>query len=170
MATSAQAPGRSKNAHYAISVRKEAVRLVESGLSQQAVRQQFGVGHMTLLAWLQRYGTAVYAQMRRKQFTAAQKQHVARELLDGRLSEDEALLKYELRLKKTLRQWVAAYRASEVLLLTAEPDPPADARAPLAAQLRQAQWQIESLHTLIDQAEAAYRIDIRKKAGAKPSK
>jgi len=57
MATPEQAPGRSKNAHYAISVRKEAVRLVESGLSQQAVRQQFGVGHMTLLAWLQRYGT-----------------------------------------------------------------------------------------------------------------
>ena len=153
MTTPEQAPGRSKNAHYAISVRQEAVRLVESGLSQQAVRQQFGVGHMTLLAWLQRYGTAVYAQMRRKQFTAAQKQHIARELLDGRL-----------------RQWVAAYRASEVLLLTAEPDPPADASAPLAAQLRQAQWQIEALHTLIDQAEATYRIDIRKKAGAKPSK
>ena len=76
---------------------------------------------MPLLAWLQRYGTAVYAQMCRKQFTAGQKQHIARELLDGRLSEDAALLKYELRLKKTLRQWVAAYRASEVLLLRAGP-------------------------------------------------
>ena len=165
-----QAPRRKKNDHYAISVRQEAFRLVESGLSQQAVRQQFGVGHMTLLAWLKRYGTAVYAQMRRKQFTAAQNQQIARELLDGRLSEDEALLKYELRLKKTLRQWVAAYRASESGRLTTEPDPPADAGTPLAAQLRQAQWQIEALHTLIDQAEATYRIDIRKKAGAKPSK
>ncbi|GAC1368110.1 MAG: hypothetical protein NVSMB30_03930 [Hymenobacter sp.] len=78
-------------------------------------------------------------------------------------------LKY-LRLKMTPRQWVAAYRVSESMLLTAEPDPPADARAPLAAQLRQAQWQIEALHTLIDQAKAAYHIDIRKKGGAKPSK
>ena len=169
MTINEQAPRRSKNAHYAIAVRQQAVRLVESGLSQQAVRQQFGVGHMTLLAWLQRYGTAVYAQMRRKQFTAAQQQ-IARELLDGRLSEEEALLKYELRLKKTLRQWVAAYRASESIRLTAEPEPPADASAPLAAQLRQAQWQIEALHTLIDQAEATYKIAIRKKAGAKPSK
>jgi hypothetical protein len=42
--------------------------------------------------------------------------------------------------------------------------------AELAAQLRQAHWQIEALHTLIDQAEAAYHIAIRKKAGAKPSK
>jgi len=42
--------------------------------------------------------------------------------------------------------------------------------AVLAAQLQQAHWQLEALHTLIDQAEAAYRIAIRKKAGAKPSK
>ncbi|GAC1368112.1 MAG: hypothetical protein NVSMB30_03940 [Hymenobacter sp.] len=94
MTINEQAPRRSKNAHYAISVRQEAVRLVESGLSQQAVRQQFGVGHMTLLAWLQRYGSASYAQMRRKQFTAPQQQQIARELLDGRLSEAEALLNY----------------------------------------------------------------------------
>ena len=49
---------------------------------------------MTLLAWLQRYGTVVHAQMRRKQFTSAQKQQIARELLDSHLSENEALLKW----------------------------------------------------------------------------
>lgn len=37
-----------------------------------------------------------------------------------------------------------------MLLLTAEPDPPADVRAPLAVQLQQAQWQIKALRTLID--------------------
>ena len=49
---------------------------------------------MTLLAWLQRYGTVVHAQMRRKQFTSAQKQQIARELLEGHSSEDETLLKW----------------------------------------------------------------------------
>lgn len=93
-------------------------------------------------------------------------------LLDGRLSEEEALLKYDLRLKSTLRGWVAACQAQEVtgppppLKATAVPNEAAE----LAAQLRQAQWQIEALHTLIDQAEAAYHIAIRKKAGAKPLK
>ena len=57
---------------------------------------------------------------------------------------------YELRLKKSLRQWVATYWASEVLLFAAEPDPPAIASAPLPTQRRQAQWQIEALPTLID--------------------
>ena len=68
------------------------------------------------------------------------------------------MLKYGLRGKKTMRLWVAAQVA-------AEPDRASD----LAAQLRQVQWQIEALHTLIDQAEVAYKIDIRKKGGAKPS-
>ena len=67
-------PAQCKYDHYTISVRQEAVRQVESGFSQQAVGQQFGVDHMTLLAWLQRYGMAVCVQMCCKLFTTAQKQ------------------------------------------------------------------------------------------------
>jgi len=168
-------PRRAKNENYAIAFRQEAVRLVESGLSQREVIQRLGINHASLQAWLKQYGTAVYSQMRRKLFTPTQKHQIVRELLDGRLSEDEALLKYGLRLKSTLREWVAAYRAAEASPPSV-PDPPAAAgeaaglAAGLAAQLRQAQWQIEALHTLIDQAEATYHIDIRKKGGAKPSK
>jgi len=160
-----------KNAHYPIAFRRQAVQLVESGIPQADVVQQLGMSLSTLKGWLQQYGTVVYAHMRRKLFTPAQKHQIARELLDGRLSEEEALLKYDLRLKSTLRGWVAAFQAQEV-----SGPPPLKAAAVtnevvgLATQLQQAQWQIEALHTLIDQAEAAYHIDIRKKAGAKPSK
>ena len=155
-------PRRAKNENYAIAFRQEVVRLVESGLSQREVIQRLGINHALLQAWLRQYGTAVYSQMRRKLFTPTQKHQIMRTLLDGRLSEDEALLKHGLRLKSTLRGWVAAHQAAEAAPPSV-PDPP-------AAQLRQAQWQIEALHTLIDQAEAAYKIAIRKKAGAKPSK
>ncbi|WP_236668987.1 hypothetical protein [Hymenobacter rubidus] len=115
--------------------------------------------------------------MRRQIFTPAQRAAIVRELLDGRLTEDEALLKYRLRLKKTQREWVAARRAAKAAAPPAtdfpEAVPPAGnagEAAALAAQLRQAQWQIEALHTLIDQAETTYKIGIRKKGGAKPSK
>ena len=164
-------PRRAKNENYAIAFRQEAVRLVESGLSQREVIQRLGINHASLQAWLRQHGTAVYSQIRRKLFTPTQKHQIVRALLDGRLSEDEALLKHGLRLKSTLRGWVAAHQAAEAAPPSV-PDPPAVTGecATLAAQLRQAQWQIEALHTLIDQAEAAYKIDIRKKAGAKPSK
>ena len=75
--------------------------------------------------------------------------------------------------KKTLREWVAAYQAEQAAdppLVAAPSTAEAGAPVALAAQLRQAQWQIEALYTLIDQAEAAYKIDIRKKGRAKPSK
>ena len=109
---------RQKYEIYPMTVRLKIVRLVESGHLYRQVQQQFGVSHPTVWHWLQRYGSSVYQQMKRTQFTLAQKQHIARELLDGRLSEDEALLKYGLRLKKTLCEWVAAYQAEQVV------DPP----------------------------------------------
>ena len=162
---------RAKNENYPIPFRKEAVRLVEAGNAQRVVRQQLGISAATLQLWLRAYGSAVYQHMKRKLFTAAQKHQIVRELRDGRLTENEALLKYGLRLKSTLRAWVAAQQAAEAAAPPPEPmAPPPTEAAGLAAALRQAQWQIEALHTLIDQAEAAYKIDIRKKAGAKPSK
>lgn len=164
-------PRRTKHENYPLAFRLEAVRQVESGLLQREVRERLGISTATMALWLKQHGTAVYQGMKRKLFTATQRHQIARELLDGRLSEDEALLKYELRNKSTLRGWVTAYQAAQPAPPTA-PDPPAGTgeASDLAAQLRQAQWQIEALHTLIDQAEAAYKIDIRKKGGAKPSK
>lgn len=50
MTVNKQASHGGKNDHYAISFCHEAGRLVESGLSQQAGRQQLDVGHLTLLA------------------------------------------------------------------------------------------------------------------------
>ena len=166
-------PRRAKQAHYPISFRLEAVRRVEASEIQRVLAAELGVARIILIEWLRRYGTAAYARMKRKMFTPAQKHAIARELRAGRLSEDEALLKYGIGEKKALRVWVAARQAAEAAAVAAAPDPPASptpAGSELAAELRRAQWQIEALHTLIDQAEAAYKIDIRKKGGAKPSK
>lgn len=94
----------------------------------------------TLKGCLQQYGTVVYAHMRRKLFTHARKHRIARELFDGRLRKEEALLKYDLRLESTLRGWVTAFQAQE---LTGPPPPltttaGTNEAAELAAQLRQA--------------------------------
>ena len=171
MTPDAQPPRRAKQAHYPISFRSEAVRRVEAGGLQRVLAAELGVARITLVKWLRRHGTAAYAQLKRKIFAPAQKHAVARELRAGRLSEDEALLKYGIGEKKTLRGWVAAQQAAEVVAAaSAPPAAPTPDGSDLAAELQQAQWQIEALHTLIDQAEATYKIDIRKKGGAKPSK
>ena len=91
---------RQKYEIYSMAVRLEVVQLIESGYLHRQVQQQFGVSHATVWKWFQLYGSSVYHQIKCTRFTSAQKQHIARELLDGRLREEETLLKYGLRLKK----------------------------------------------------------------------
>ena len=163
---------RAKNAHYPIPFRQEALRLLQAGHSRRAVTAHLGLGSTTLRKWVRYAQQASTLPMRPPLFTPAQKHQIVRELRAGQLTEDEALLKYGLRLKRTLRRWVAEQVAAE-----AADGPPAPVAtlpatadaATLTAQLQQARWQLEALHTLIDQAEATYHIEIRKKAGAKLS-
>ena len=141
MASDAQSPKRAKQAHYSISFRLEAVRRVEAGEIQRVLAAELGVARITLIEWLRHYGTAVYAQLKRKSFASAQKHAIVRELRTGHLTEGETLLKYDIGEKRTSRLWVAAQQADEAAAVSAAPDPPAcpvaDAGAALAAQLRQ---------------------------------
>ena len=113
------------------------------------VAERPGIGRPALRGRRLRSGTARCQQMKRQVFTAAQKHPVVRALCNGRLSADAALRQYGLRLKSTLRAWVAAQQAAEAAA-TPPPEPVPDEAAGLAAQLRQAQRPSEALHTLID--------------------
>ena len=172
---------RSRNEHYPIAVRLQAVRLAEGGMPRRDVLRQFGISGTSLRDWRRDYASGqLSSPLPFPRFTQAQRDEVAQQLLDGRLTPDEALRKHGLRLKRTLREWVATYQAAQA---AAQPPAPVGLAAPpplagddardaatLAAQLHQVQWQLKALELLIDQAEARYNIDIRKKGGAKPSK
>ena len=167
-----------------VTVRLQAVRLVEGRMPRRDVLQQFGISGTSLRDWRRDYASGqLTSPMPFPRFTQAQRDAVAQQLLDGRLTPDEALRKHGLRLKRTLREWVAAYQTAQAatpplapapvrvrVRVTAPPPLPTGDMATLAAQLHKAQWQLQALELLIDQAEARYRIDIRKKGGAKPSK
>ena len=115
---------------------------MHAGYPQQAVSAQFGLGQTTLRKWLRRAQTSLTLTMRSPRLTPTQKHQLVRDLRDGRLIEDEALRKYGVRLKATLRGWVAAQTAAEAAALppvAPNPDPATlPEAAVLAAQLRQA--------------------------------
>ena len=169
---------RGRNEHYPITVRLQAVCLFEGGMPRRDVLQQFGISGTSLRDWRRDCASGqLTSPMPFPRFTQAQRDAVAQQLLDGRLTPDEALRKYGLRLKRTLREWVAAYQAAQAatappvpVRVAAPPPLPSGDAATLAAELHQAQWQLQAQELLIDQAEARYHIDIRKKGGAKPSK
>ena len=105
-------PRQTKQAHYPIAFRLEAVRRVEADEVQRVVAAAMGIAPITLIEWLRRHGTAAYALLKRKVYTPAQKHAIVRALRTGLLTEADALLKYGLREKKTLRLWVAAQVAT----------------------------------------------------------
>lgn len=170
-------PSGKKYRNYSLSFKQEAVRLVEAGETQRAVCVRLDLPADTLRRWLDRFGNPAYQQQKKHQFSPALKRQIVGELLDGRLSYAEAQLKYSVRHRRSLRDWVAAHRAplvappSALAVGTSEPPPdsPPDSSTELARQLQHARWQLEALHTLIDYAETTYGIEIRKKTGAKQS-
>ena len=173
-------PARARHPNYPLSFKLDAVRAVEAGELQCAVCARLAINKSSLLVWLQRYGTAVYQQHKRSQFSATRRRQIVSEVLDGRLSYAEAQVKYGIRWRKTLRSWVRAHHAALANTLPAPlsapappaPDPtePPATTAALITQLQQARWQVEARHTLIEQVEATYKIEIRKKTGARQSK
>ena len=155
---------RGRNEHYPITVRLQAVRLVEGRMPRRDVLQQFGISGTSLRDWRRDYASGqLTSPMPFPRFTQAQRDAVAQQLLDGRLTPDEALRKHGLRLKRTLREWVAAYQTAQAatpplapapapvrVRVTAPPPLPTGDMATLAAQLHKAQWQLQALELLID--------------------
>ena len=167
-------PGKQYRNHP-LSFKQECVALVEAGETQTAVCQRFELRPTMLKSWPERFGSDTYQQTKKYIYSAAVKRQIAGDIVDGRLSYAEALLKYRVRHLRSLRAWVAAYRPAPAALPepgvgTLPTAPLPESAAEPATELQHARWQLEALYTLIDHAETTYGIEIRKKAGAKQSK
>jgi len=115
-------------------------------------------------------------------FDASLKRKIVEELYSGTVTRGELVKKYKLAGHGTVRWFERWYEKEQKQMLPSalmEPDKepeemitfsqqPQDA-AVLAEELRLARLKIICLETMIDVAEQGLRIDIRKKAGAKPS-
>lgn len=115
-------------------------------------------------------------------FDASLKRKIVEELYSGTVTRGELVKKYQLSGHATVLWFERWYEREQKEMLPSalmEPDEepeekitfplqPQDA-AVLAEELRLARLKIICLETMIDVAEQALSIDIRKKAGAKPS-
>ena len=79
---------RGRNKHYPIAVRLQAVRLIEGGMPRRDVLQQFGLSSTSLRDWRRDYASGLLTSPISPRFTQAQRDAVAQQLLDGRLTAD----------------------------------------------------------------------------------
>lgn len=161
-------------------VDKEGIRVavssVEAGISRKIICEQYRVSLGTLGVWMRLYGSTHYHAHKRRTFTHQQKRNIVRAITEERLSVKEAAVANGIS-TDTVRSWIRTINQENTELAVVNrsvmaqqlPADPAQDLKILQQQLQEAQLKIAALETMIEIAEKQYKIEIRKKPGAKQS-
>lgn len=158
---------------FSIAEKKEAVLLVESGLSCKEVRAKYQISDGTLNSWRYRFSLSD-PPAKLKTYSSSQKRSVVRAIEQG-MSVRHAAVAFGIVSVGSIRKWIKKSKAENAELVTIEMKKPPqnspedqDLKA-LKQQLAEAELKIKALETMIDVAEEHLKIDIRKKSGARQS-
>jgi transposase len=164
--------------HFSKQVIQQVVHAIERGASRGEVIKRYGMAKSTLSDWMREYGSASY-HASLKPLSSADRRSLVRAIQEGGMSLVEAKrvfnVKSTLIVKRYLRE--AEKEKAELgkicMLMDsneARPEPiSSEDAAALKKALEEAELKIKALNTLIDVAEEQFKIDIRKKPGAKQS-
>ena len=145
----------------------QVVKEVEEGLPRQEAIVKYSLGKSTLDGWLFKYGSENYHKHKRKSYSSIFKRQVISAIKNNQMTDNLS----------TIRNWVVCSKkeigdicildnGTMAKQLDKNPEP---ALEELKAALKMAELKIEALNTLIDVAEDQFKINIRKKSGAKQS-
>jgi transposase-like protein len=167
-----------KQSHYDKRLILKVVEEIEKGLPRKEAIRLYGPGKTTLDSWMKNYGSSAYQEhIKRRSYTNLQKRTIVSAIEQGRLTISEAKIAYNVKTKKTIKDWLEQYKSEKVVICVENTSPmPKDRPSSkdlkneaLLKALQEAELKIKALNTLIDVAEEQLKIDIRKKSGAKQS-
>ena len=171
-------PQRKKQQSF--EVKKEAVELYENGNhSEEFICEKYGIILKTFQNWREQVSRGNIDFRKRAKFTDSVRRKAVREILSGVITVEEAKIKYGVKHKSSIQEWIKAF-SSEIsnirpLPMSNKENAPQTSSdeqkriKELEEALLQAQLKIAGLETLIDVAEKELHIDIRKKPGTKQS-
>lgn len=175
-------PHKIGSRHYDKKFIQSIVNQRENGESCHVLARDNGVPKTTIETWMRQHGSVAWHKQKKQSFTALQKRTIVRAVLQGALTERAAMAQYGIKGHATIRHWRATLLKNGDLsgqnLLPLEeqvnPSPSwsgnesAEIKA-LKKALAEAQLKVHALETLVDVAEDMFKIDIRKKLGARQS-
>ena len=155
----------------------QVVKEVEEGLPRQEAIVKYSLGKSTLDGWLFKYGSENYHKNKRKSYSSIFKRQVISAIKNNQMTYQEAMTTFKIDNLSTIRNWVVCSKKENgdicildngkmAKQLDKNPEP---ALEELKSALKMAELKIEALNTLIDVAEDQFKINIRKKSGAKQS-
>lgn len=157
---------------YLESYKKSIVAEVErEGGAISLICERHGLNLSRVRAWVIKYGSADYLAGRKKRRSPAEKNKIIREILSGRSTISEVQLKYSIDCRDTITWWIREYKKAEQELSSlAETDPVPQKDLQLIEmqkELEMARLKIRALEIVVDIASDQFKVDIRKKFGAK---
>jgi transposase-like protein len=122
--------------------------------------------------WALAYGSAEYLASRQKRRSAVEKNKIIREILSGRCTVSEAQLKYTIDCRDTITCWIREYKKGEQELSVSFSESAGTSELALGLsemqkELEMARLKIRALEVMVDIASDQFKVDIRKKFGAK---
>lgn len=154
--------------HYLESYKRSVVAEIEAGnypIKMFCEREGLAIG--TVGKWLESYGSKAKKQRR----SAPEKNMIIRKILSGRSTISEVQQNYQIDCRDTITKWIRDYKRSQPEL----PSDPLEAAAieqdpkvsELQKELEMARLKIRALEIVVDIASDQFKVDIRKKFGAK---
>jgi transposase len=155
---------------------KEIVQAVEDGTPRLVLRQQYGFSDGSLTRWMNKYGSQAYHQSKPRVYNASEKRAVLRAIASG-MSISEARISFGIVSSVSIHSWIKEESEENSELRLSNSDAMAkqvktkdsDEVKALKEALAFAQLKNVALNTMIDIAERQFKIDIRKKSGARQS-
>lgn len=154
---------------------KQIVKEIESGLSRKGAMEKYGLHPSTLNEWMIKYGSDEYHNTKRKSYSNVLKRQVVSAIKSNQMDYKEAKIAFKVNNIKSIRDWVnlSYLENADICILESdtmakEPNTnPEPTLEELKSALKLAELKCEALNTLIDIAEDQFKINIRKKSGAK---
>jgi len=158
---------------YLPSYKTEIVKECEQEGNIALICERHNLSIGTVKTWMRQYSSQSYQQNRSKRTTLSERESIAREIVSGHISIEEVQLKYDLNHRDTIVRWVKAYKRRQESLITSLPEHDAatadntDLQAGSSEELKLSQLKIRALEIMLDIASKEFKVDIRKKFGAK---
>jgi transposase-like protein len=139
--------------------------------------EKYSLPPSTLREWMIKYGSDEYHSTKRKSYSNSFKRQVVAAIKNNQMDYKEAMIAFNVNNIKSIRDWVnlSYVENNDICILesdTMAKEPKTNQEPTLdeiKSALKLAELKLEALNTLIDIAEDQYKINIRKKSGAKQS-
>lgn len=159
---------------YLESFKQEVVKEAEREGNLALVCERHEISLNAIQDWMKLYGSPAYHEGKSRRRSLSEREGIAWEIVSGNLSIEEAMLKYNANDRDTVCLWIRQYKKRQQELLELLPQATVLAETESlpgsvsSTDLKLAELKIRALEVMLDIASKEFKVDIRKKFGAKP--